>query len=531
MHRPEVCRLAGMGPSRVRTPDEEATIALRLLTVVAALDPHAGAVLARSHGGEHRVLAATGWGQGPEAGTLLRPVTAGLLERVWDAGAPIRSVVADEPLTPLRRHLDRLGCPYLFCAPLGAPGGPVGALLLCRRDRAFTAEEEQQAAAAADLTGGALAGLGARHAAEPRDACLEAVLERTGDAVWICRSDGVVLRCNPVARAFHLRMGRFEEPVGAPLLALLGLHAQKDGVTLLYGEGSGEVRCVGPAGAFLLAYGVWPLAVGGGAVHGAVLVGRDVTDQERRRQAGAHQERLAALGQLAAGAAHEIRNPLTAVLGFLQLVASQVRTEPQAHYLRIVRQEIDRIERITADLLLLSRSWRQRGADCDMGRLIETVAELVRPRATERAVSLRLCVAADLPAVTADPERLEQVFLNLVGNAIEAVRGSGHVDLLVRLHPGGFVEGVVADDGPGVPPEVLPHLFEPFFTTKAGGTGLGLAVSDSIVRGFGGHITVGSQPGGGAVFTVRLPIAEAASAVEVASGLTPGSTTTSPVEG
>lgn len=237
------------------------------------------------------------------------------------------------------------------------------------------------------------------------------------------------------------------------------------------------------------------------------MLGRDLSAEERRRQEGLRQERLAALGQLAAGAAHEIRNPLTAVRGFLQLVASQVRSEPQAHYLQIVRQEMERIERITADLLLLSRSWKVRLTPCDVGGVLDAVAELVRPRALERAIAVEVATAPDLPRVAADRERLEQVFLNLAGNAIEAVRGPGRVELSARLDPAGFVEVAVADDGPGIPAAALPRLFEPFFTTKAGGTGLGLAVSEAIVRSFGGHISVSSPEGAGAVFRVRLPAA------------------------
>ena len=181
-------------------------------------------------------------------------------------------------------------------------------------------------------------------------------------------------------------------------------------------------------------------------------------------------------------------------------------TEPQAHYVDIVSRELQRIERITGDLLLLSRPARQASVLTDMAGLLLGVAELVRPQAGHRGVSVDLAPAdGDLPPVAADPERLQQVFLNLVGNAIEAVQAGGSVRLQVRRHPDGGVEALVSDDGPGLAPHILPRVFEPFFTTKAGGTGLGLAVSDSIVRGFGGQIAAFSPPEGGATFVVRLP--------------------------
>lgn len=339
---------------------------------------------------------------------------------------------------------------------------------------------------------------------------LAAVLNAMDQPVWICSAEGVMLEANDAARVFARRLGFGAEPEGRPLREILGLGEaawQRD-LGMLRATAVGEVLCTGPSGSVRLAFHVSLVQGQGGAILQAVVVGR--AGPAGRGGCDPEGPRLDSLGELAAIAAHEIRNPLSAVRGFLQLLSAQVCTEPQAHYVDIVSRELQRIERITGDLLLLSRPGRQAPVLTDMAGLLLGVAELVRPRAGHCGVSVDVVAEGDLPQVAADPERLKQVFLNLVGNAIEAAQAGGSVRLQVRRHPDGGVEALVSDDGPGLAPHVLSRVFEPFFTTKAGGTGLGLAVSDSIVRGFGGQIAAFSPPEGGATFVVRLPTAGAA---------------------
>lgn len=535
----EVWRLAGQGPAQaLQVADsvcdgsvddggaisaEVAPVLDRLLSSLLPLSPDVAAVLFPGPEGRWRLYGIPGMPRGVIGERVI------VARSAWDGCGPVRGRSADEPDGVLRRCLEASGVDHLLCIPVTDGSERHAVLLLGRGETPFSAGEVSSALATADLAAAALSCRRARQAVNVRDACLEALLGPLPDPAWICFPDGRVGYASPAAVAFHRRTGRGEVPEGRLLRELLGLTPDSvpAGLRLPMRPDKGEIRCQCPAGEFLLMFVSGAMQVEGGPPLGLVVIGRDVTDEDRRRQESRRQERLAALGQLAAGAAHEIRNPLTAVRGFLQLVSSQIRTEPQAHYLKIVRQEMERIERITADLLLLSRSWKLRLAECELGPLLETVAELVRPRAEERGVDLRVCAEPGLPPVFADSERLEQVFLNLVGNAIEAIRGAGCVELRARRQSGGFIEGVVTDDGPGVPAEVLPRLFEPFFTTKAGGTGLGLAVSDSIVRSFGGHISVASPPGGGATFTVRLPVSVTAGAV-TGAGAAPAVCVSSP---
>ena len=333
---------------------------------------------------------------------------------------------------------------------------------------------------------------------------LAAVLNALDQPVWICSAEGVMLEANEAARAFARRLGFAAEPVGRPLPEILGLGeaAWQHDLGRLRAAAVGEVLCTGPGARLPLAFHV-SLVQREGAILQAVVIGR--AGPAGRAECGPKGQRPGSLAELAAIAAHEIRNPLSAVRGFLQLLSAQVSTEPQAHYVDIVRRELQRIERITGDLLLLSRPAHEAPVLTDMAELLLGVAELVRPRAEHCGVSVDLAAEGDLPPVAADSERLKQVFLNLVGNAIEAAQAGGSVRLHVRRHPDGGVEALVSDDGPGLAPHILPRVFEPFFTTKPGGTGLGLAVSDSIVRGFGGQIAAFSPPQGGATFVVRLP--------------------------
>jgi signal transduction histidine kinase len=335
------------------------------------------------------------------------------------------------------------------------------------------------------------------------------VLQVMREAVFGTAPADAVAYANPAARELLARLGRVGAVEGQPLAELLGL-ADDTPLRRCLGGGGGTVHvqlhCRGPAGSRLLDCRLSGVS-GPRGEPGLLLLGLDRTEEWQRAAEARRQERLAALGQLAAGAAHEIRNPLTAVRGFLQLVDGRCRPEQQAKYLEIVRRELDRIERITSDLLLLARPWRSEPVDCDVAAVLAKAADVVRGRADAFGIEIAVRAAPGVPPVKADPDRLEQVFLNLLLNAVEAMSGPGTITAELQLLPDGYVEAAIRDQGPGVPAEILPHLFEPFCTTKAGGTGLGLAVSDSIVRGLGGHIVVTSLPGAGATFAVRLPAA------------------------
>lgn len=223
-------------------------------------------------------------------------------------------------------------------------------------------------------------------------------------------------------------------------------------------------------------------------------------------------EKMASVGRLAAGVAHEIGNPLSAILGLVELVqTSDLPPEDQRELLRRVTKETERISRIIRDLLDFARGdpAQPEDASCDLVEVVEDAVRLVGPQKDLRGVTIERRFADACPPATGAGARLAQVVLNLLLNAADAIEGEGVIRLEVHPTGDGFVELVVADTGPGIAPEVRDHLFEPFVSTKptGQGTGLGLAVCHTIIERLGGTIEAGDAPEGGARFVIRLPAA------------------------
>jgi signal transduction histidine kinase len=214
-------------------------------------------------------------------------------------------------------------------------------------------------------------------------------------------------------------------------------------------------------------------------------------------------EKLAGIGRLAAGVAHEINNPLAVILGYANLL--QRKAEGQlAEDLRIIEEESLRAKEIVEGLLDLSRPLAAAPEPVDLGALAAEV--VARLQATGRLAGTAVEVSG-AAQVEGHPQKLRQVVFNLVKNGAEAAGPGGRVGVALRQLPGGGAELVVSDSGPGLDAEAVHKLFEPFFTTKPAGTGLGLAVSLGIVQAHGGTLQGDSLPAGGARFTVRLPAA------------------------
>ena len=232
-------------------------------------------------------------------------------------------------------------------------------------------------------------------------------------------------------------------------------------------------------------------------------------------------EKLATVGRLSAGVAHEIGNPLAAILGYLELLKLK---GGGGEYVERMEREVKRIDRIVRDLLDFSRP----GARAEVGpvsprEVIERTVRLVEPQKRFREVAIRTEVAEDLPAVLAESHYLQQVILNLLVNAADAMDGKGEIELRCRvveaparagrragdLPAGPRVVLTVRDRGPGIPAAQLPKIFDPFFTTKepGKGTGLGLSICHSLVESFGGRISAANAEGGGAELTLELRVA------------------------
>jgi two-component system, NtrC family, sensor histidine kinase HydH len=230
--------------------------------------------------------------------------------------------------------------------------------------------------------------------------------------------------------------------------------------------------------------------------------------QQREREVR-RAERLAALGQLAAGVAHEIRNPLTSVI----LLLETCRKDPDAgglteEDLDLIEQELHRIERSLQTFLDYSRPPEPQRAPTELGSVVRDALPLVRSRADQQRVKIEVDLSSGPVPLHADAAQLRQVVLNLLLNALDALPGGGRVNVTVGRSVGDMAEIIVADSGLGISAEQLSRLFEPFASTKDTGLGLGLVVSKRIVEDHSGTIHGSNRPAGGACFTVRLPVAE-----------------------
>jgi two-component system, NtrC family, sensor kinase len=220
-------------------------------------------------------------------------------------------------------------------------------------------------------------------------------------------------------------------------------------------------------------------------------------------------EKLAAIGKLAAGVAHEINNPLTGVLTNSSLLLADLPPgDARREDLQTIVDETLRCRRIVKGLLDFARQTPPQTETLALGDLVEKVLELVRHQPSFRAIQVSTALDPELPSVHADRDQLRQVILNLVLNAAEAMPEGGALTLTSRRGPAGTVEIVVADTGPGIPEEVRDRIFEPFFTTKKAGTGLGLAIVYGIMEQHRGAIRVESAPGRGTMMTISLPAVE-----------------------
>jgi two-component system NtrC family sensor kinase len=238
--------------------------------------------------------------------------------------------------------------------------------------------------------------------------------------------------------------------------------------------------------------------------------------QERTRELRAAQdqliqsEKLATIGELAAGVAHEINNPIGVILGFAQVMLKRIQeNDPMHRPLSIIKREGVRCKDIVQDLLDFARQNKPTPRRLNVNEVIEAAAKLMAHQANSDMVTVIPSYAPDLPDVVADENQLQQVFFNIILNAYQAMPEGGELRITSCVQDG-EVQAIFSDSGMGIPPENIRHIFDPFFTTKevGEGTGLGLSVSYGIVKQHGGTIEVQSENGTGATFVVKLPAAE-----------------------
>ena len=264
-------------------------------------------------------------------------------------------------------------------------------------------------------------------------------------------------------------------------------------------------------------FSAFPFENGEGKRVGVVHVLRDITEERELRRQMAQAQKLAAIGELVAGVAHELNNPLTGIIGFAHLLLQKGPEAAMRDDLEKIAGEARRAARIVRNLSAFSRetsSSRLSRRPVDIDELIGKTLELRGYQLNVSGIDVVLELAGNLPRTAADPDELQQVFLNIINNAEQAMAGgSSRKSLVIRTErsQSGGIRIRIRDSGAGMPEKVMDRIFDPFFTTKesGGGTGLGLSVCYGIVRAHGGSIGAANHPEGGAVFTVELPVCAA----------------------
>ncbi len=227
-------------------------------------------------------------------------------------------------------------------------------------------------------------------------------------------------------------------------------------------------------------------------------------------------EHLATIGELAAGVAHEIRNPLAGIAGAIEIITKGFPADhPDREVLEDLRHEVHRIEKTLNDLLVYARPKPSHIGPTDLREITAHSLQMARQQTGSKKVSFSVEISPSLPRFRADGEQLHQVLLNLILNAIQVLDDGGTVTVAARVlfpeaeNRAGQLEITVSDTGPGIPPEHLERIFRPFYTTKRSGTGLGLSLSRRIISQHGGTLTAQSEIGHGSRFTIRIPFREA----------------------
>ncbi len=403
-------------------------------------------------------------------------------------------------------------------APLRAQGLPLGALAVAdRRDGQFTTEDLWLLSTVATQTSVVVANSRLYEMVRRSTEEWETAFNALSEGLAVVGSEGTILRANRALGDLAGRSPReligtdFADTVADGALAARALPsaAQED-------ERPAPVELRVDRDRRVLRLTAAPLA---GLARGAVVVlVEDVTGQRAMQSQLIHSEKMAAIGQLVSGVAHELNNPLTSIAGLAELLIQPGMLPdpaPAREHLRVIHAQAERAGRIVRNLLTFARKGAQDRSPVDLNDVVSRTALLIVYDLQQRQIDLVRELSPEPVVVLGDRQEFQQVLLNLIMNAAQAMTGlePGHPRrlALATAREGGEALLKVTDTGPGVPPAQVAQLFTPFFTTKVPGqgTGLGLSLSYGMVEAHGGRITYEPARGGGAEFTVRLPLHDA----------------------
>jgi signal transduction histidine kinase/CheY-like chemotaxis protein len=431
------------------------------------------------------------------------------------------------------------GMESALALPLELAGHCFGVALIASRSARLLARREALESAVSEIAAAvALATTRAQGAAAKRESAssqdtriaaeLRSLLDLAPCGILIADSRGAIRWANETFQKF---LGLEDEavPPGTPLeqVAQLATPRFRHPQTFLapwqsFTHGSratqhDELLLSGPDRR-ILARDAQPILGESGERLGWIEILRDITSQRQFQSKLVQTEKMAALGQLVSGIAHELNNPLTSIMGYAQLLLGRGAAMPGGEA-KMIFDEAERARRIVKNLLFFARQTEPERSRVDVNEIIERTVALRGYELKVENIAISTQLDPAVPPTLADPFQLQQVILNLLVNSEQAIlesRGHGRITIRTRRISDVRLAIEVCDDGPGIPPEMASRIFDPFFTTKATGTGLGLSIVYGIIEQHGGEVGFENLPAGGAKFTVELPVVAAPMVVRAA---------------
>lgn len=334
------------------------------------------------------------------------------------------------------------------------------------------------------------------------------IAEYTTDFIKVYTKDNEIIYASP---SYEKVYGKpVEEIVGGSILDYVSPEDLEKFRGVYQNRNAGEPQLIEcqmktPDGNGIYAeYNISPVYNENNEIDAFVSVGRDITERIKNEEVMRNLDRLSIIGQLAAGVAHEIRNPLTSLKGFSKLLKNSTDKEKQEYYLSIITNELDRIDMIVNEFMSLAKPQAIQFEQVKLLSIIESTVNILHPQALLHNVEIKNHINKSGAEILCSRHQMKQVFVNFLKNAIEAMPNGGQVHIRMKKIKGKRVQISISDEGVGIDAELMNYLGTPFYTTKDKGIGLGLTISNKIIQEHGGTMKINSQIGQGTTVTVEL---------------------------